>query len=903
MWERISYSFFVRNGIDFFESDYYFRHRLNQAASFVLAGDDYVIASTSSSVIDRSSAILAGMSLLRAVLHVMSLVIVTNIHSPLLLRCLLSGATGDAVVCDVHGETVVRASSHGEAVVRASSHGETVVPALSLGETVVRASSHGGTVVCASSHDETVVRASSHGGTVVRASSHGKTVVCASSHGGTVVRALSHVTVVRASSHGETVVRASSHGETIVCASARGEVVVRDSFHGEMVARLCVPLRYRFSPPKALQPPQVPLGICGLWMCSSSGPSLALPVISPSHSRSHLPRCLHLVPHGAPLPSLPSLPSHPFPARRAQAKRTEAGEQQARGAPGARAAGQQRRPHQRLRLQYRPCHHTPLEPTPPQVQVQVQVQVGSGSCGVVVGVTCTVVCAGARVFGTFLHCNPSYFRLPFLSALPSLPSLLCQAFTSQGDGSRRAAGEGSTRAGRAAGARAAGQQRRPHQRLRLQYRPCHHTPLEPTPPQVQVQVQVQVTGRGVGSTPTLPHAPPLWSCREEAPGGGLLRREAAGGTRGDGREAALQHGNLTAARESIGMGLASQGKPRTSLSRCTRFLLTCPRAHPFDSPLPVSGPAFTPLLAFPSVLPPSRSLAMQQRQLTGPVVAASAAGSTDAAVEGREGEGGISREAALQLPAKCFRLAGLTLAGCSLLMLNYSCRFCMGFSVLSLKSCHWLGLVHMLLTSTLQVTLSGAGTPLRFLFRCSWGRTQEGREEGCSGGRQLSCSRVWEWQWRGAVTGNMEWEWQSAAAFHPNHPQLSPCPSCLPLTHFSSVLSLPVEGRGVGVNTATPSRSSPVAVQVAVVGGEGGSTRLGWDGKGKYWAGLSETSTAASRLKAPPPLTAAPDKYTLPSRPVNAFALSHMHSHMHLHITFPSMLHASSLQAKPLAAA
>ncbi|CAI5990766.1 unnamed protein product [Closterium sp. NIES-65] len=77
--------------------------------------------------------------------------------------------------------------------------------------------------------------------------------------------------------------------------------------------------------------------------------------------------------------------------------------------------------------------------------------------------------------------------------------------------------------GRAAGARAAGQQRRPHQRLRLQYRPCHHTPLEPTPP------QVQVAGRGVGSTPTLPHAPPLWPCREEAPGGGLLRREAAGG--------------------------------------------------------------------------------------------------------------------------------------------------------------------------------------------------------------------------------------------------------------------------------------------------------------------------------------------------------------------------------------
>ncbi|CAI5993103.1 unnamed protein product [Closterium sp. NIES-65] len=92
----------------------------------------------------------------------MSLVIVTNIDSPLLLRCLRSGASGDAVVCDVHGETVVRASSYGETVVRASSRGKTVVRASSHGETVVRALSHG----------ETVVRASSHGGTVVRASSH-----------------------------------------------------------------------------------------------------------------------------------------------------------------------------------------------------------------------------------------------------------------------------------------------------------------------------------------------------------------------------------------------------------------------------------------------------------------------------------------------------------------------------------------------------------------------------------------------------------------------------------------------------------------------------------------------------------------------------------------------------------
>ncbi|CAI5953703.1 unnamed protein product [Closterium sp. NIES-64] len=58
---------------------------------------------------------------------------------------------------------------------------------------------------------------------------------------------------------------------------------------------------------------------------------------------------------------------------------------------------------------------------------------------------------------------------------------------------------------------------------------------------------------------------------------------------------------------------------------------------------------------------------------------------------------------------------------------------------------------------------------------------------------------------------------------------------------FSSLLS--VEGRGVGVNTAAPSRSSPVAVQVAV-GGEGGSTPLGWGGKGEYRAGSSETRPA-----------------------------------------------------------
>ncbi|CAI5961844.1 unnamed protein product [Closterium sp. NIES-65] len=58
---------------------------------------------------------------------------------------------------------------------------------------------------------------------------------------------------------------------------------------------------------------------------------------------------------------------------------------------------------------------------------------------------------------------------------------------------------------------------------------------------------------------------------------------------------------------------------------------------------------------------------------------------------------------------------------------------------------------------------------------------------------------------------------------------------------------LQVEGRGVGVNTATPSRLSPVAVQVAVVGGEGGSTPLGWDGMGEYRAGSSESRSGSGK--------------------------------------------------------
>ncbi|CAI5949474.1 unnamed protein product [Closterium sp. NIES-64] len=111
------------------------------------------------------------------------------------------------------------------------------------------------------------------------------------------------------------------------------------------------------------------------------------------------------------------------------------------------------------------------------------------------------------------------------------------------------------------------------------------------PSQVQVPLaSVAWRGGALGSTPTLPRAPPLWPCRD------LWGPE----------------GGSTAAWQSH----YSKGEYRDGLGL-------------------------------------SRSLAMQQRQLTGPVVAASAAGSADAAGEGR-GEGDIRRHllALLQLPAK-----------------------------------------------------------------------------------------------------------------------------------------------------------------------------------------------------------------------------------------------------------
>ncbi|CAI5976072.1 unnamed protein product [Closterium sp. NIES-65] len=105
-----------------------------------------------------------------------------------------------------------------------------------------------------------------------------------------------------------------------------------------------------------------------------------------------------------------------------------------------------------------------------------------------------------------------------------------------------------------------------------------------------------------------------------------------------------------------------------------------------------------------------------------------------------------------------------------------------------------------------------------------------------------SGSLTWERQWRG--TWNRVHRQQLLSTT--TQPQLT-LSGLQTRSHFSSVLSLLVVGRGVGVNTTAPSRSSPVAVQVAVVGGEGGSTPLGCGGKGEYRAGSSETRWVGGR--------------------------------------------------------
>ncbi|CAI5976081.1 unnamed protein product [Closterium sp. NIES-65] len=173
-----------------------------------------------------------------------------------------------------------------------------------------------------------------------------------------------------------------------------------------------------------------------------------------------------------------------------------------------------------------------------------------------------------------------------------------------------------------------------------------------------------------------------------------------------------------------------------------------------------------------------------------------------------------------------------------------------------------------------------------------------------------------------AVAGDMEWSAQAAAALHPN-PTTAKYPAFLLRT--AGILS-GLQGRGVGVNTAIPSRSSPVAVQVQRWEGRGAVLHSAGAGRESIGIGSYETSspsggefpslpaaplggvrrfnggsTAASRLKAPPPLTAAPDEYTpsIPSRFLRVGALkqgqeSEVHPLTHLLLSpfsLPSQQH------------
>ncbi|CAI5989858.1 unnamed protein product [Closterium sp. NIES-64] len=144
-----------------------------------------------------------------------------------------------------------------------------------------------------------------------------------------------------------------------------------------------------------------------------------------------------------------------------------------------------------------------------------------------------------------------------------------------------------------------------------------------------------------------------------------------------------------------------------------------------------------------------------------------------------------------------------------------------------------------------------------------------------------------------AVAGDMEWSAQAAAALHPN-PTTAMCNGG---RGGGAVLHSAGAGResiGIGSYETSPSGGEFPSLPAAPLGGV---------------RRFNGGSTAASRLKAPPPLTAAPDEHTLsiPSRLFIAFALSHMFPHMlahiHLHIIFPCMLHTSSPQTEPLAAA
>ncbi|CAI5966443.1 unnamed protein product [Closterium sp. NIES-64] len=60
-------------------------------------------------------------------------------------------------------------------------------------------------------------------------------------------------------------------------------------------------------------------------------------------------------------------------------------------------------------------------------------------------------------------------------------------------------------------------------------------------------------------------------------------------------------------------------------------------------------------------------------------------------------------------------------------------------------------------------------------------------------------------------------------------------------THVQLILSLPIKGRGVGVNAGTPSRSSPVAVQVQRWEGNGAALHSAAAGRESIGIGSSET--------------------------------------------------------------
>ncbi|CAI5942590.1 unnamed protein product [Closterium sp. NIES-65] len=272
----------------------------------------------------------------------------------------------------------------------------------------------------------------------------------------------------------------------------------------------------------------------------------------------------------------------------------------------------------------------------------------------------------------------------------------------------------------------------------------------------------QWRGGALGSTPTLPRAPPLWPCRD------LWGPE----------------GGSTAAWQSH----YSKGEYRDGLGL-------------------------------------SRSLAMQQRQLTGPVVAASAAGSADAAGEGR-GEGDIRRHllALLQLPAKCFRLPGLTLACFSLLMLNYSCPF------------HWPLPSHALLSnSQLPVQLHPVIAQSQALCMLLAG----GGEERWGQHRRLpaplpGCSS------RGSGGASSSSSSSSVAA--------AAAAGVEGREELKSTSSAASGGRGVWVDANTPPRPSLLAVQVPT--GMGGrqhcsSLQLVPQGRVLGWAGLSRLKVGA----------------------------------------------------------